>query len=82
MDTKFVLDAAYVHTAVALVVNEHGEAATIVCTFFGAGQYEVQIGVAVGDESLHTVQAPALVSLVVGSFQHDALQVGTWLRRR
>ena len=76
MDTELVLDAAYVHTAVALVVDEHGEAAAVVCTFFGAGQYEVQVGVAVGDEPLHTIQAPALVGFVVGSFQHDALQVG------
>ena len=76
MDTELILDAAYVYTAVALVVDEHGEAAAVVCTFFGAGQYEVQVSVAVGDESLHTVQAPALVGFVVGSFQHDALQVG------
>ena len=47
------------------------------CAFFRASQYQVQVGVSVGDETLHTVQAPALVGFIVSSFQHDALQVTT-----
>ena len=76
MDAQLVFDTAHVDTSVAFVVDEHGESASVAGTLFRACQYQVQVGVAVGDETLHTVQSPALVGFVVGSFQHDALQVG------
>ena len=77
MDAQLVLNAAHVDSSVALVVDEHGEAAAVACALFTACQDEVQVGVAVGDEALHAVQAPAVVGLIVGGFQHDALQVGS-----
>ena len=80
MDTELVLDAADIHAPVAFVVDEHREATTVARPFFRAGEDEMQVRVAVGDETLHTVQAPAVVRLVVGSFQHDALEVGTGIR--
>ncbi len=77
VDAELVLDAADVHAAVALVVDEHGKAAAVVGAFFGAGEHQVNVGVAVGDEALHAVQVPALVSFAVGGLEHHALQVGT-----
>ena len=77
VDAELVLDAAHVHAAVALVVNEHGKAATVVGAFFGAGEHQVNVGVTVRDETLHAVQVPALVFFAVGGLEHHALQVGT-----
>ena len=77
VDAELVLDAAHVHAAVALVVNEHGEATTVVGAFFGAGEHQVDVAVAVRDEALHAVQVPALVGFAVGGLEHHALQVGT-----
>ena len=77
VDAELVLDAAHVHAAVALVVNEHGEAAAVMGAFFGAGEHQVDVGVAVGDEALHAVKVPALVGFAVGGLEHHALQVGT-----
>ena len=37
----------------------------------------MNVAVAVGDESLHTVQTPAVFLRVVGCTQHDRLEVGT-----
>ena len=77
MDTQLVFDAAHVYTAVTLVVDEHGQAAAVLCSLFRACQHEVQVGIAVRDETLHAVQAPAVVGFIVSGFQHHALQVGT-----
>ena len=77
VDAELVLNAAYVHATVALVVNEHGEAAAVVGAFFGAGEHQMDVGVTVGDEALHAVQVPALVFFAVGGLEHHALQVGT-----
>ena len=73
VDAELVLDAAHVHAAIALVVNEHGEAAAVVGAFFGAGEHQVNVAVAVGDEALHAVQVPALVFFAVGGLEHHAL---------
>ena len=51
LDAHLVLDAAYGDTTVTLVVDEHGEAAAIPGALFGAGQHEVYVAVAVGDEA-------------------------------
>ena len=41
----------------------------------------MDIGVAIGDKALDTIEVPLLVSLVVGSLEHNRLQVTTriWL---
>ena len=36
-----------------VVVDEHGKAAGVVGAFFGAGEHQVNVGVAVRDEALH-----------------------------
>ena len=77
MNTKFVLYMAHCNTSVALVIDKHGEAATIVCTLFRACQHKVYVRVAVGDKTLHTVQSPALVLLVIACLEHHTLQVRT-----
>ena len=83
MDTELVLNVAHVDTAVALVVDEHRESTSVLCSFLRTSQHEVNVRVTVGDESLHTVQAPAVFLLVVGRLQHHTLQVGTciWLSK-
>ena len=40
----------------------------------------MDIAVTVGDEALHTIQAPAVLLLVEGGLQHHALQVRTGIR--
>jgi len=55
VDAELVFDAANVNATVTLVVNEHGEATTIVRAFFGAGEHQVNVGVTVRDEALHAV---------------------------
>ena len=55
VDAELVLDAAHVHAAVALVVDEHGKATTVMGAFFGAGEHQVDVAVTVGDEALHAV---------------------------
>ena len=55
VDTHLVFDAANVNATVALVVNEHGEAAAVVGAFLGAGEHQVDVAVTVGDEALHAV---------------------------
>ena len=37
----------------------------------------MNVAITVGDETLHTIQAPAVLLLVEGSLQHHALQVRT-----
>ena len=55
VNTELVFDAANVHATVTLVVDEHGKAAGVVRAFFGAGEHQVNVGVAVRDEALHAV---------------------------
>ncbi len=55
VDAELVLDAANVHAAVALVIDEHGKTTSIMRAFFGAGEHQVDVGVTVGDEALHAV---------------------------
>ena len=80
MNTQLVFDAANVYATVALVVDEHGQAAAVFCSLFRTCQHEVQVGITVSDETLHAVQTPAVVCLVISSFQHYALEVGTGIR--
>ena len=75
-----MLDVTYCHTAVALVVDEHRQSASVVCALLRTCKHEVDVGVAIGDETLHTVQSPALVLLVIASLEHHALKVGTGIR--
>ena len=42
----------------------------------------MDVSVAIRDETLYAVQIPATVSLVVRSFQHNGLKVGTCVRLR
>ena len=74
MDTELVLDMTHVDAPVALVVDEHRQTTAIARALLGAGEDEVDIGVTVGDETLHTVQAPGAVS-ILGSLQHDVLEI-------
>ena len=46
------------------------------CALLRAGKHQVDIRVAIGDESLHTVQTPRAV-LVLCGLEHDALQIAT-----
>ena len=55
VNTELVFDAANIHATVALVVDEHGKAAAVMGAFFGAGEHQVNVGVAVRDEALHAV---------------------------
>ena len=77
VNAELVFDTANVHATIALVVDEHGKTAGVMSAFFGAGEHQVNIGVAVRDEALHAVQVPALVLFAVGGLEHHALQVGT-----
>ena len=77
VNTELVFDTANIHAAITLVVDEHRKTAAIVRAFFGAGEHQVNVGVAVRDEALHAVQVPALVLFAVGGLEHHALQVGT-----
>ena len=74
VDTEFVLDVAHRDAAALLVVDEHREATSVVCALLRAGKHQVDIRVAIGDESLHTVQTPRAV-LVLCGLEHDALQI-------
>ncbi len=76
MDAELVLDVAHGDTAVALVVDEHGEATSVVRALLRACQDEVQVRVAIGDEALHAIEPPRAVSVLCG-LEHDTLQVGT-----
>ena len=58
VDTHLVFDAANVNATVTLVVNEHGKTTTIVRAFFGAGEHQVDVAVAVRDEALHALTRP------------------------
>ena len=74
MDTQLVLNVTNVDTAVALVIDEHGKSASVLSAFFRTGQHKVDVGVTVGDESLHAIEAPGAVGILRG-LEHHALQV-------
>ena len=80
MDAEFVLDVAHVNASVALVIDEHGQSASVTCTLFRTCKDEVDVGISVGDETLHAVQSPAVFLFVEGSFEHDTLEVGSSIR--
>ena len=80
VNTKFVLDVTHIDAALALVVDEHRQATTVLGAFLGTGQDKVDVGVAVGDETLHTIEQIAAIYFTIGGLQHDALQVGTGIR--
>ena len=80
MDTQLVFDTAYIHTTLTLVIDEHGQTATVSRSFFRTGKYQMDICIAVGDETFHTVQQPTTVFFAVSSFQHHCLKVGTCIR--
>ena len=82
LDTEFVLDAAHLHAAVALVIDQHRKAAGVGRTLFGTRQHERNLAVAVGDEALHAVQQPGLLLLRPGGFQHHGAQVRTGIGLR
>ena len=48
--------------------------------FLRASEHEVYVGVAIGDKTLHTIQSPAFVFLVVACLEHHALEVRTCVR--
>ena len=80
LDAELILDAAHLHTAVALVVDQHREAAGVGRTLFGTRQHERNVTVAVGDEALDAVQQPGLLLLGPRSLEHHGAQVGTRIR--
>ena len=80
VDAEFMLDVAHIDAALTLVVDEHRQAATVLGAFLGTGQHEVNVGVAVGDETLHAVEQIATILFGISGLQHDALQVGAGIR--
>ena len=75
-DTFFVLDTTHVYASVAFVVYKHRKPAPVLSTLFGTCKYEVNIGVAVGDEAFHAVKPPAVLFFVERGSEHNSLQVG------
>ena len=75
-----MFDTAYINTALTFVIDEHRQTTTISGSFFRTGKYQMDICVAVGDETFHTVQQPASVFFAVSCFQHHCLKVGTGIR--
>ena len=75
-DTHLVFDAAHGNATVALVVDEHRQAAAVFGAFFRAGEHQVDVAVAVGDEALNAVKHPGAV-LFLGGAEHHGLEVGT-----
>ena len=80
MDAEFVLYVTHSHSTVALVIDKHRQATSVVGSLFRTGEHQVYVGVTVGDEALHAVEIPALVFLAVGSLEHHTLQVTTGIR--
>ena len=58
LDTELVLDAAHLHSPVALVVYEHRQTAGIRRTLLRAGEHERHLAVAVGNEALDAIETP------------------------
>ncbi len=74
-DTHLVLDTANGNATVALVVDKHREASAVMSSFLRAGKNEMNIGIAVGDETFYSVETPCAVRLL-GRFKHYRLKVG------
>ena len=81
VDAELVLDMAHVDPALALVIDEHGQAAAVAGPFLAAGKDEMDVRIAVGDETLDTVQEPASFFFAPRGLEHDALEIrsGIWL---
>ena len=75
-DAHLVFDAAHCDATVALVVDEHRQAAAVFGAFFRAGEHQVDVAVAVGDEAFHAVEHPGAVFFLSGA-EHHGLEVGT-----
>ena len=82
LDSELVLDAAHLHAAVALVVDEHRQAAGVGRTLLGTSQHQRYVAVAVGDETLHAVQEPCALLLRPRGLQHHGSQIRTGVRLR
>ena len=67
LDPHLVFDTAYGNPALVAVVDEHRKTAAVLGAFLAAGQHQVDVGVAVGDKALYTVEQPATVLLAVRS---------------
>ena len=52
VDTHFILNSTYVHTAVFLVIDEHGQSTSVLCASFASCQYKMNVAVSIGDEAL------------------------------
>ena len=65
---------AHVHSPVAFIVDEHGQATAVGRAFLAASQHQVDVTVTIGDETLHAIQSPSAVGILRG-LKHHALQV-------
>ena len=79
-DTELVLDTPYPYPAPVAVMHEIRQAAAVVRAFFRTGQYQFDIGIPVGDETLHPVEHPHALGFVISSLQLHGLQVRTGIR--
>ena len=67
LDTHLVFDAAYGYATIVAVVDKHGKTATVVAAFLRACEHESDVTVAIGDETLHTIETPSAISLIESS---------------
>ena len=72
--THLIFDAAHIDSTISLIVDEHRETTTILSTLFRASEHEVDIGVAIGDETLHAIEHPRAI-LLLRSLEHNRLEV-------
>ena len=79
MDAELVFGTADTYCLTSLY-QKHREATRVFAPFLGAGQHQQDIGIAVGDEPLDTVQAPYPGCLVVIGTGLDGSQIGTSVR--
>ena len=75
-----MLNMAYVNTAITLVIDKHWKSTTITCALFWTCKDEVDVWIAIGNETLHTIQSPAVLLLVEGSLEHYTLEVRACIR--
>ena len=80
VNTKLVFYAAHINSALTLVVNEHGKTATVARAFLRTCKHKVNVRVAVGNETFHTVEQPAAVLFGISGTEHNALQVASCIR--
>ena len=72
-----MLDVTHIDATITLVVDKHGKTTSVFGAFLRTSQYKVNVRVAIGDKTLHTIQTPAIFFLVEGCFQHHTLKVRT-----